>query len=194
MNMNGQEVGYIRVSSVGQKTDRQLEGIDLDEIFIDKASGATTKRPQLAACLKHLRRHDTLHVHSIDRIARNLADLKGLVEGLTKRGVDVIFHKESLKFTSANQDPMQKLMLHVIGAVSEFERSLIRERQAEGIAAAKKKGKKFGVQPKLTPAQVREASAMVSSKKFNKSEVASHFGISRPTLYKYLNANAGNEE
>lgn len=187
--MSGQRVGYIRVSSVGQKADRQLDGIELDEIFVEKASGSSTNRPQLHACLKYLRKHDSLHVHSIDRIARNLSDLKGLVENLTSNGIDVIFHKESLKFTSVNQDPMQQLMLHVIGAVSEFERSLIRERQAEGIASAKKRGKKFGARPKLTPTQVAEAQKM-AFERIPKSQIANRLGISRPTLYKYLSAGS----
>ena len=94
--MKGQHVGYIRVSSVGQNTERQLADIELDLSFIDKASGKDTNRPELTRCLAHLRNGDILHVHSIDRLARNLKDLQLLVEQLTSKGVSVHFHKENL--------------------------------------------------------------------------------------------------
>ena len=133
--MKGQNVGYIRVSSVDQNSDRQLSDTSLDVVFEDKCSGKDTQRPQLKACLRHLRSGDALHVHSIDRLARNLKDLQTLVEELTGRGVTIRFNKENLTFTG-DANPMQKLMLQMMGAFAEFERSMIRERQREGIAAA----------------------------------------------------------
>lgn len=133
--MNGQRVGYVRVSSYDQNVDRQLDGAALDRIFTDKASGKDTKRPQLDAMLAFIREGDTLVVHSMDRLARNLDDLRHLVQSLTARSVKIEFVKEHLMFTGEDS-PMATLMLSVIGAVAEFERSLIRERQREGIALA----------------------------------------------------------
>lgn len=133
------QVGYVRVSSVDQNTDRQLDGVQLDKVFTDKVSGATTDRPQLLAMLDYVREGDCIVVHSIDRLARSLADLLSLVESLTAKGVAIRFHKEQLHFTGEHS-PMQKLMLSMMGSFAEFERSMIKERQAEGIAKAKAKG------------------------------------------------------
>lgn len=133
------QVGYVRVSSAGQNTERQLDGVQVDKTFTDKVSGATTDRPQLQAMLEYVREGDTIHVHSIDRLARSLTDLLSLVESLNKRGVHIRFHKEQLEFTGENS-PMQKLMLSMMGSFAEFERSMIRERQREGIAKAKDAG------------------------------------------------------
>lgn len=179
--MSGQHVGYIRVSSVDQSTARQLDGVALDEVFEDKASGKDTHRPALQACLKHLRKGDCLHVHSMDRLARNLVDLLALVKELTGRGVAVQFHKEALTFTG-EPNPMQELQLAVMGAVAQFERSMIKERQREGIAAAKAAGKHLGREKKLSPAQVEEIKALIASGESVKS-VAQAYGISRQSLY-----------
>lgn len=184
--MNGQKVGYIRVSSYGQNDERQLESVELDEVFREKVSAKTTKRPVLHEALKYVRKGDELHVHSIDRLARNLSDLQGLVQGLVKRGVSVHFHKEALTFTGEDS-PMSKLMLQIIGAVAEFERSLIRERQREGIAQAKKAGKQFGQPAKLSPEQVQEIHALVADR-HSKVEIAKKFAVSRQTIYNTLNA------
>ena len=177
-------VGYIRVSSPGQKTDRQLDAVVLDKSFTDKISGSSIKRPQLQACFEYLREGDTLHVHSMDRLARNLADLQKVVADLTAQGILVKFHKEGLEFTGRD-NPMAKLMMQIMGAVAEFERSLIKERQAEGIRKAKKKGVRFGRKPKLTGGQKNEIIALINAGNEKKS-VAEQFGISRPTLYKVL--------
>jgi DNA invertase Pin-like site-specific DNA recombinase len=182
--MNGQRIGYIRVSSVGQNDDRQLDGVDLDEVFKEKLSAKTVKRPELQAALKYVRKGDQLHVHSIDRLARNLSDLLSIVTDLTERGVSVHFYKEGLTF-NGDDNPMSKLMLQMMGAVAEFERSLIRERQAEGIAAAIKKGKKFGQPPKLLPIQIQEVREMVNER-FSKTVIANKFGVSRQTIYNVL--------
>ncbi len=143
-----QNIAYIRVSSVDQNTARQLRdtGITFDESFIDKASAKDTDRPQLQAMLKHVRKGDTIHVHSMDRLARNQGELLSLVEGLTSRGVTVRFHKEAMEFTGGD-NPFSKLMLGVLGAVAEFERSLINERRKEGQQAAKEAGKHIGRPP-----------------------------------------------
>lgn len=133
------QVGYVRVSSVDQNTDRQLDGVQLDKVFTDKVSGATTDRPQLLAMLDYVREGDCIVVHSIDRLARSLGDLLSLVESLTAKGVAIRFHKEQLHFTG-DDNPTQHLMLSMMGAVAQFERSMIKERQREGIAKAKTKG------------------------------------------------------
>jgi DNA invertase Pin-like site-specific DNA recombinase len=137
--MVGQRIGYVRVSSVEQNTDRQLEGLELARTFTDKASGKDTQRPELEQLLKFVREGDTVVVHSMDRLARNLDDLRRLVADLTKRGVKIQFVKESLTFTGEDS-PMSNLLLSVMGAFAEFERALIRERQREGVALAKQRG------------------------------------------------------
>ena len=133
--------GYIRVSSLDQNEDRQLAdlGLNLDKTFTDKCSGKDMKRPELQKALEHVREGDTLHIHSIDRLARNLVDLQSIVEELTGRGVTVVFHKENLTF-SGESDAMHKLMFQMMGAFAEFERSMIRERQREGIEAGPRRG------------------------------------------------------
>jgi DNA invertase Pin-like site-specific DNA recombinase len=136
-------VAYIRVSTTDQTTARQLAdtGLSFKKTFEDKASGSSTDRPALKACLEYLREGDTLHVHSIDRLARSLQDLQGLIESLLAQGVTVKFHKENLTFQNhGTQDPFAKLLFQVLGAFAEFERNIIRERQREGIAKAKQAG------------------------------------------------------
>lgn len=183
--MSHQHIGYLRVSSIDQNEARQLADIELDKVFTDKASGGDRNRPELKECLEYCRSGDTLHVHSIDRLARNLADLQAIVNELIDSGVSVQFHKECLTFTGDKKNPMNTLMLQMMGAFAEFERSMIRERQREGIAAAKKAGKQIGAKPKLSPVQVQEAVSFIN-KGMDKASVAKHFGISRPTLYKAL--------
>lgn len=175
------QIGYIRVSAVDQNTDRQLAEVELDKVFEEKASAKDAKRPQLQECLEWLRPGDTLHVHSIDRLARNLVDLLAIIKTLTAKGVAVQFHKEGLAFTGDNH-PMQQLQLSMLGAVAEFERALIRERQREGIAAAKAQGRKLGAPTKLGPEQIEQIRAKLAAGA-SKKAVAQEFGISRTTLY-----------
>ncbi|TVM17196.1 recombinase family protein [Oceanidesulfovibrio indonesiensis] len=183
-NGNGQHVGYVRVSTLTQHTDRQLDGVHLDHLFEDKASAKDTKRPELEACLEYLRHGDTLHVHSIDRLARNLSDLQEIVDDLTSRGISVQFHKENLTFTGQDSS-MQKLMFQMMGAFAEFERSLIRERQREGIAIAKAKGKYKGRKKALTKEQVEEIKARKDQGE-PMAKLAREYGVSRTTLYASL--------
>lgn len=182
--MNGQRVGYVRVSSVEQNTDRQLEGIDLDRTFIDKTSGKNTKRPQLESMLGYVREGDHIIVHSMDRLARNLLDLLKMVEDITSRGISIEFRKEQLTFTGEDT-PIPRLLLSVMGAIAEFERSLIRERQREGIEIAKQKGIYKGRKKSLNETQIAELKKRVNSGE-KKSELARGYGISRETLYQYL--------
>src|SRR3989442_929382 len=145
-------IGYVRVSSAGQNTVRQLDGVELDVVFEEKASAKDAKRPVLQEMLRSgLRWGDTLVVHSMDRLARNVVDLRQIIEGLTDRGVAVQFIKEGLTFTN-EANSSAKLLLNVMGAVAEFEREIIHERQREGIAHARAAGK-FSKErkKKLTP-------------------------------------------
>lgn len=150
------QVGYVRVSSVDQNTARQLDGIALDEVFTDKVSGATTERPALQDMLRFVRKGDTVHVHSIDRLARSLEDLLSLVKGLIAKGVAVQFHKEQLNFTG-EANAMQELMLSLLGSVAQFERSMIKERQREGIAKAREAGVYKGRVKTVNDQAIRDA-------------------------------------
>ena len=182
--MSGKQVGYIRVSTLLQNTARQLDGVTLDRTFEDKASGKDTRRPQLDECLKFLREDDTLHVHSMDRLARNLDDLRRIVKDLTGRGVAVKFEKEALTF-SGEDSPMSDLLLSMLGAVAEFERALILDRQREGIAIAKSEGKYRGRRSILTEGQLQEIRRRAAAGE-TKAEIARAFGISRETVYQKL--------
>lgn len=174
-------VGYQRVSSVGQNTERQLDGVDLDKTFTDHASGKSTDRPELARALDYVREGDTLVVHSMDRLARNLEDLRRVVRELTAKGVAVEFVTERLTFTG-DDSPMNTLLLSMLGAVAEFERSMIRERQLEGIAIAKTKGKYKGRKPALTDDQADELTRrLVAGEPV--AALAREYGVSRQTVY-----------
>lgn len=182
-------IGYLRVSSSTQNTDRQLDGIKLDKIFTEKQSAKSSNdRPKLQECLSWIREGDILHVHSIDRLARNLVDLQNLVTTITAKGVTLKFHKEGLTFTGDSNNPMNQLLLQMLGAVAEFERNLIKERQIEGIKIAKEKGIKFGAKPKLSDKQIEELKTMVASG-IAIAEVARKFNITRPTVYKHLDVS-----
>ena len=185
--MQGHRIGYIRVSSFDQNPDRQLENTATDKVFIDKASGKDVQRPELDALLSFVREGDTVVVHSMDRLARNLDDLRRLVQHLTQRGVCIEFVKEHLIFTGEDS-PMANLMLSVMGAFAEFERALIRERQREGIALAKLRGAYRGRKKVLSDQQA----AIIKQRAVageQKAKLAREFGISRETLYQYLREN-----
>lgn len=137
------KVGYIRVSTVEQNLERQLKGVELDKVFEDKCSGKDIKRAGLTTMLEYIREGDEIHVHDISRLARNLEDLLTLVKEVNNKGISIVFHKENLTFTGES-NPMQDLMLSLLGSVYQFERSMLRERQLEGIQLAKEKGKYKG--------------------------------------------------
>ena len=182
--MSGKQIGYIRVSSIAQNTERQLIGVDLDKIFEDKVSAKDTNRDGLRGCLEYLREDDVLHVHSIDRLARNLADLQHVVGSLVSKGVTVRFHKENLIF-NGNDEAFSRLMLQMLGAFSEFERNLIKERQREGIELAKRNGKRLGRKPRLKKNDINEIRVMVAAG-ISKNDIATKFGVSRQTVYNVL--------
>lgn len=182
----GQRVGYQRVSTVDQNTARQLDGVELDKVFTDKASGKDTKRPELSRALEYVREGDTFVVHSMDRLARNLEDLRRIVRELTGKGVRVEFVKESLAFTGEDS-AMNTLLLSMLGAVAEFERSMILERQREGIALAKAAGKYRGRKAALTGERAAELRARLAGGD-SVASLAREFGISRQTVYNYASA------
>ena len=187
----GKRIGYVRVSSADQNDARQLDGVTLDKIFTDKASGKDTNRPQLQAMLEFVREGDVIFVHSMDRLSRSLSDLQGVVEKLTAKGTTVTFVKESLTFEppsigdDAHKTAYSTLMLQLLGAVGQFERALIKERQREGIAIAKANNLYKGRKPKLNKSGVEELQRMAANG-VAKVEIAEKFGISRASVYAYL--------
>jgi len=182
--MAGQRIGYVRVSTFDQNPKRQLEGIQVDRTFTDKASGKDVHREQLDALMDFARSGDTVIVHSMDRLARNLDDLRRIVQTLTEKGARIDFVKENLSFTGEDS-PMANLMLSVMGAFAEFERALLKERQREGIALAKQRGAYRGRKRSLTDADIAVLKSRVAAGE-KKAHIARDLGISRETVYQYL--------
>ena len=179
---SGVVIAYRRVSTVDQNTDRQLADESFDKVFEDKASAKDTRRPQLQAMIEFAREGDTVVVHSIDRLARNLADLESLIKQFTTKGVTVEFRKESLTF-AGGEDPMQTLMLQMMGAFAQFERSMIRERQREGVAAAKAKGKHMGRPPSIDAKTLKSLKAKRLSG-VSVRRLQDEFNLSRASVYR----------
>jgi DNA invertase Pin-like site-specific DNA recombinase len=183
--MTGQRVGYVRVSTLDQSTVRQLDGVPVDKTYTDKASGKDRRnRPELEDLIGFVRDGDTVLVHSMDRLARNLDDLKQIIGRLTSKGVRVEFVTEALTFTG-DDTAAATLLLHVMGAFAEFERSLIRERQREGIALAKQRKVYTGRAPALDAVKAAELRRRAGAGE-PKTTLARDFGISRATVYTYL--------
>ncbi|MCC4818654.1 hypothetical protein BCU85_08470 [Vibrio lentus] len=170
-------IGYKRVSTTDQNTDRQLVGLELDKVFEEYCSASTTDRPVWSECLNYLREGDKLYIHSLDRICRSGAgDAVAIVEQLTTKQVSIEFIKEGLSFNST-MSAAQKGVLGILASVAQMERELIKERQREGIEAAKAKGKKFGRPSKATPEQVKELRMTLSI-----AQTAEKLGISPATV------------
>ena len=180
----GQTIGYVRVSTSDQNTARQLDGVELDQVFTDKLSGANKDRPQLEAMMTYARSGDVVVVHSMDRLARNLNDLHDIINVLIDKGVGVQFKKENLTFSpSEKTNAMNMLLLNIMGAVAQFERETIKERQAEGIAKAKAKGVYKGRKRALTDTQIEKLNEAINQGKTKKA-IAKEFKISVPTVYR----------
>jgi DNA invertase Pin-like site-specific DNA recombinase len=184
--MSGQRVGYIRVSTLDQRSARQLDGEVLDRTFVETASGRDADRVELEAMIGFVRSGDTVVVHSMDRLARNLDDLRSIVATLTAKGVSVHFVTEALTFTG-EESPIATLLLSVMGAFAEFERAVIRERQREGIELARLRGAYRGRKRSLSEDQVAELRRRVEDG-VPKAVLARELGVSRETLYQYLRA------
>ena len=178
-------IAYLRVSTTEQNTDRQLNetGISLDKTFIDKCSGGSTKRPALNELKEYVREGDTIHVHSIDRLARNLVDLKQLINDWNNQGVSVRFHKENLSFNAGGSDHMSELMLNMLGAVAQFELAMIQERRQEGIEKAKAEGKYKGRPVNETNHQ---RISELRSQGVSLRKIASQVGVSLSTVQRAL--------
>ncbi len=189
--MPGKKIGYIRVSTACQNTERQLHGLELDRVFEDRMSGRTFDRPNLNECLDYLREDDTLYVHSIDRLGRNIRELLNHIDAILAKGVKIVFVKEAMAFDpSKKANPTQMLYLAVLAAVADFEVSMIRERQAEGIRLAKARGayRKCGRKPSLSPAQMEEVRRRHSEGE-GASLLAREYACSRSTIYSVLKAS-----
>jgi len=174
------DIGYVRVSTLEQNTSRQLDGVDLKKVFEDRCGGGDTNRPELIALMEFVREGDTVHVHSIDRLARNSQDLLRLVDEFKALGVTLRFHREALTFTSGKSDPIGELMFTMLGAFAQFERSILKERQREGIEKAKQKGIYKGAKRRIDRAKVL---AMLSEG-IGPSIIARELGIGRKSVYR----------
>ena len=179
-------IAYVRVSTVEQNEARQLEALEkynIDKWFTEKISGKNTNRPELQAMLEFVREGDTIYIHDFSRLARSTKDLLEIVDQLTAKGVHLVSNKENIDSST----PAGKLMLTMIGAIAEFERQNLLERQAEGIAIAKREGKFKGGQVKKINEQVfAKYYADYKLRKINKTQLAAALEISRPTLDKLL--------
>ena len=179
-------VAYVRVSTVEQNEDRQLEALkkhSIDKWFTEKVSGKDTNRPQLKAMLDFVREGDTIYIHDFSRLARSTKDLLDIVEELKAKNVHLVSNKENIDTST----PSGKLMLTMIGAIAEFERANLLERQKEGIAVAKEKGKyKGGQVKKIDSALFDKLYDQYNHREINKKQFAEKLNVSRPTLDKLL--------
>lgn len=176
-------VGYRRVSTVDQNLDRQDLG-QVDKVFEEKLSGKSAKdRPALQAMLDYIREGDRVVVYSIDRLARDLRDLQDIIQHVNDKGASIAFLTEGLTFSADKDDAFAKLQLQMIGAFAEFERNIIRKRQAEGIAKAKAKGVYKGRKPTIDKSKVRELRA----EGLSTYKIAESMGISRMSVHRILN-------
>ena len=176
-------VGYRRVSTVDQNLERQDLG-DLDKLFEEKASGkSASERPALQALLDYIREGDEVVVYSIDRLARDLRDLQDLIQRMNDKGVTVRFLSERLTFSADADDALAKLQLQMMGAFAEFERNIIKKRQAEGIAKAKAKGVYKGRKPTIDRDRVKE----LRGEGLSTYKIAETMGISRMSVHRILN-------
>ena len=182
--MSHQSIGYLRVSSIDQNPERQLQNIELDRRFVDMVCGSSSNRPELLSCMEYVRDGDMLYIDSIDRLARNLRDLKNILDVLVNKGVIVQFVKENLRFSGA-QDHMANLTLHIMGAFAEFERSVIRARQREVIELAKKSGKKMGRPAVLNDKHKKQAKEL-HEQGMSIRKIAMTMNVCRASIYKLL--------
>lgn len=176
-------IAYRRVSTLEQNTDRQLSdlAVAFDKEFEDKASGKDTNRPQLQALLSVLRKGDTVYVHSMDRLGRDMTDLRNLIREITDKGADLVLYKENITCKPEGQSPMSDLILNIFASVAEFERKMIKERIREGIAKAKAEGKYKG-----RTADMRKKAEMRRRIEDGQkpSQIAEELGVSERTVYR----------
>lgn len=179
-------LAYCRVSTILQNEARQIEALkqyNIEKWFIDKVSGKNTERPQLQEMLDFAREGDIIYIHDLSRLARNIRDLLGILELLDKKKIHLVSNKEKIDTST----PTGRLMITIIGALNEFERDVLLERQREGIEIAKKNGKYKGRKPiNIDPDDFKEKYDEYLQRKINKGELSKALNISRPTLDKIL--------
>lgn len=179
-------MAYIRVSTVEQNEARQLEAMkkhNIEKYYIEKVSGKNTDRPELQKMLSEAKSGDTVYIHDFSRLARSTKDLLDLVEQLNEKGVHLVSNKENIDTST----PTGKLMLTMIGAINEFERTNMLERQREGVEIAKRSGKYKGGKKKAIDMELfNDLLEQFRNKEINKTKFAEKLGVSRPTLDKLL--------
>lgn len=184
-------IAYVRVSTIEQNEQRQVEGLtkyNIDKWFTEKVSAKDTNRPQLKAMLDYVREGDTIYIHDFSRLARSTKDLLEIVEGLNAKGVHLVSNKENIDTST----PTGKLMLTMIGAIAEFERQNLLDRQAEGIAIAKREGKYKGRKAiEIEDKAFKEQYNRYATREISKSELAKVLNVSRPTLDKMIKEHIG---
>jgi len=181
----GKIVGYTRISTPEQNAESQLSGLQIDKWFKEEASAKDTNRPVLQELLNYLRDDDIVYVQRMDRLARNIDDLRSLVKIINGKGASIKFIAEGMIF-DGQDSPVSNLMLTVIGAFGEFERRIARERQLEGIEVAKSKGKYKGRKPSLSKDEFEKVKHMIYNLGMSKAKVAREFSVSSMTIYQYL--------
>ena len=177
-------LGYVRVSTVEQNEQRQVEGLNkynIDIWFSEKVSAKNTNRPKLKELLDYAREGDTIYIHDFSRLARSTTDLLQLVEYMQNKGVNLVSNKENIDSST----PTGKLMLTMIGAINEFERQNLLERQKEGIAIAKKEGKYKG-RKAVSISNFGEYYAKYKTRELSKIEFSKTINVTRPTLDKLI--------
>lgn len=183
------QIAYIRVSTIEQNEQRQIEAMEkysIEKWFIEKVSAKDTNRPKLQEMLEFVREGDTVHIHDFSRLARSTKDLLEIVDTLSRKGVTLVSNKESIDTST----PTGKLMLTMIGAINEFERTNLLERQREGIAIAKRNGIYKG-RKEITIPDFEKHYQRYLSRQINKCQLAKELNISRPTLDKLINQYQG---
>lgn len=188
---NGQRIGYARVSSTDQNLARQLAALgQVDRMFEEKQSGAKRAgRTALAEMIVYARQGDTVVVSSMDRLARSVVDLNQIVAELIDKDVAVEFITEKATFQAGTSDPFAEFQLNIMASFAQLERSISKERQAEGIKAAKTRGVYQGRAPKMQPPQLAAARELIGSG-VPKARVARQLGVNRSTLYRALSRDA----
>jgi DNA invertase Pin-like site-specific DNA recombinase len=178
-------VGYARVSTYEQNMRLQTDALNkagCEKLFTDRVSGTGSDRPGLKASLEYVRKGDTLLIWRLDRLARSLKDLIAIIGGLEKRGIGFRSLQESMDTTTSGG----RFVFHVFGALAEFERNLVRERTRAGLAAAHARGRKGGRPRKLDAIKIKLLYQLYDERKHTLKELCRILGISKPTLYTYL--------
>jgi DNA invertase Pin-like site-specific DNA recombinase len=183
------KIGYVRVSTAEQNEGRQVEALKphhIDKWYIDKCSGKNTDRPQFRAMLEYIREGDTVYVEDFSRLSRSVSDLLNIVNQLQDKRVGLVSLKERIDSTT----PQGRLMLTMIGAINEFERANILERQAEGIALAKQKGVYKGRKRIQKPAGWAEVYEAYRTRQMTATEAMKRLGLKRNTFYNFVKTEA----